>query len=194
MCFLMVFSIFLDPPIHWALSSFLPSLDFIFKFFLCPVWSLNLQPWDQESHTSLTESGSPPSWFFMLAFPLTELQAPSLPPLFSYYFSFHPLSSPLSSLFKKSHLDYGFQKHLHAKDSKIYTARLTSLLNSRLVYLRAYLSYHLPWMCGKYSKCTYPHQNMQLSFPPGVLHPALFFCHSSSCQLKIPLVSPLFRT
>lgn len=118
------------------------------------------------------------SWFLMLASPLTwQNVRPSLgtvlPLLYTPILSL--LSLCLPSLLKKSHVDYGFQNHLRAKDSKSSTFSLTSLLNSRLVCLTAYLTSFLPWKSNRYSKHIHPHQNMRLSFPPGALHPTCSF-------------------
>ena len=104
----------------------------------------------------------------------SSVLGPPLPLLYSYSLSSLLVSSLFFSPSKKSHLDHGFQSHLHAKNSKNYTSRLTSLPNSRLVYLTVYLNSFLPWMSNRHSKCTYPHQNMPYSFLPSDLHPTLF--------------------
>lgn len=152
------------------------------------------------------------SWFLILASSLIELQVlwtPSsvLGPLFLYHTLF-PLLSSFSFLFPsphslKSHLDYVFKNHLHAKDSKNYTSPQTTLLNSRLVCLTAYLTSFFPWISNRYflkkhiqiRTCDLPSHSVppaQPRYSVILLHVSKRYHYSPNCSGHKPLLILIF--
>lgn len=113
-----------------------------------------------------------------------------------------PSSSPLPTSLK-SHLDYVFKNHLHAKDSKNYTSPQTTLLNSRLVCLTAYLTSFFPWISNRY----FLKKHIQIrtrdlpshSVPPAqprysviLLHVSKRYHYSPNCSGHKPLLILIF--